>query len=368
MHRQRAGLTMVDRITETDLDKLVGMTFSADALANVTVTAVDGSITNTTSSPNQVVTYDGTTGTVGSQFLASSNARYIVVDASDSDDTLTIDAYVGSTLAAELDFTVIGLNGGGIGLSTMPVDSLITQSSNLSSLNGTVYLLGLDATGSSGQSLTFTPDTTYALIPSATVAYATSAHPTLTGTTGPEMLIATSGNDTITAGSGRTVIEGGSGTDTFYAGSGIDRIYAGSGDTTIWGGSGKDTLYGGSGETVMHAGTGQTTMVGGSGADTFAFAPGHTGGLLASTADVIEQLHTHYGDVIDLSAFDSELAAGSHLSFIGTAAFDGHAGEVRYSVSGSTVTIQGDMTGAKLADFTIVVHHSTGLIASNFIL
>jgi Ca2+-binding RTX toxin-like protein len=359
---------MVDTITQDELDKLVGMTFSATALTNLTVTAVDGSITNTSSSPNQVLTYGGLTATVGSEFLAISTLTYTVTSVSDSTDTLTLDAYIGSTLFSELDFTVVGLSGAGIALSTMPLASLVQDSSNLSSLNGSVFMLGTNAYGATKASLDFTPDAAYAFIPGAAVSYATTTKTTLTGTTGPQMLIGLSGNDTITAGSGRTIIDGGSGNDTLYAGSGVDVIYAGSGDTVIWGGSGKDTMHGGSGTTVMHAGTGQTIMQGGSGADTFVFSPGHTGGLTATSADIIEQLHTRFGDLIDLSAFDALLPAGQHLSFIGTAAFDGHAGEVRYSVSGSTLTLFGDMTGSKTASFEIVVNHSTGLIASNFIL
>jgi len=154
------------------------------------------------------------------------------------------------------------------------------------------------------------------------------------------------------------------------AGSGGDTIYGGTGNDTIYGGSGKDVLNAGSGTDVIHAGKGHAVMVSGSGADTFVFSPGHTGGLTASTADVIQHFRPGLGDRIDVSAFDAGLPAGGtgHLTFIGTAAFDGHAGELRYDVTSTGVTLWGDINGDGTADFSIVLTKVTSLVAGDFVL
>jgi hypothetical protein len=63
------------------------------------------------------------------------------------------------------------------------------------------------------------------------------------------------------------------------------------------------------------------------------------------------------------------LAGGpAHLDFIGTSPFDAHAGELRYDVTKTGVTLEGDLTGAGTADFMITVKNVTSLTAGNFIL
>jgi len=179
-----------------------------------------------------------------------------------------------------------------------------------------------------------------------------------------------SGNETITAGSGVTLIYAGPGTNVLTAGSGKDTIFGGGGHDTIIGGSGTDVLHGGSGTEVIHAGSGHSVLIGGDGTDTFIFAPGHTGGLAAATADIIQHFLPGQHDTIDLSAFDAGLpaSAGGHMAFIGTAAFDHHAGEVRYDVTATGVTLWGDINGDGVADFVITMTKITSLVASDFIL
>jgi hypothetical protein len=111
-------------------------------------------------------------------------------------------------------------------------------------------------------------------------------------------------------------------------------------------------------------------MTGGDGADTFVFALGNTGGSSPSTADVINDFSHTAGDHINLSLFDSHLPAGgpTHLTFIGTAAFDGHAGEVRYETVGQNLAIYGDIDGDGTADFCIVAKSISTLVASDFLL
>lgn len=360
-----------------NIDALVGMTFGPAAFANLSATLIDGSITNSASSPNEVLTYNGTIGTVGTAFFPMKTVSIKVVSVSDTDDSLTIDAFVGTTLVGEMNFTVVGFSANGIALAAMPLASLVTQSGNLPGLTGSLFELGFNAAGASGTSVNFGIGDTYNFIKGAGIHYATTANPVLHGGNGPQMLIGLSGNDTITAGWGATIIYGGPGTGVLTAGSGKDTIVAGSGNDTIYGGSGLDVLHGGAGTDVIYAGTGHAVMICGAGTDTFIFAPGHTGGVTAATADVIQHYLSGIGNTIDLSAFDPGLkpyavnepvGAGGHLTFIGTAAFDGHAGELRYDVTSTGVTLWGDINGDRVADFVITMTKVTSLNVHDFVL
>ncbi len=200
--------------------------------------------------------------------------------------------------------------------------------------------------------------------------YVTTANQVFQAGTGPQMIYGLSGNETITAGPNTDLIFGGPGNNVLIAGAGKDTIFGGSGTDRIVGGAGTDVLHGGSGTETIVAGSGHTVMIGGAGKDTMIFAPGHTGGLTADTADVIQHFLPGMGDTIDLTAFDGGLptSANGHLSFIGTAAFDGHAGEVRYDVTSTGVTVWGDLNGDKVADFVFTMTKIAALTASEFVL
>jgi len=360
-----------------NIDALVGVTFGSAAFANLSATLIDGSITNSASSPDEVVTYNGTIGTVGTAFFPMKTVSFKVVSVSDTDDSLTLDAFVGTSLVGTMNFTVVGFSAEGIALAAMPLASLVTQSGNLPGLTGSLFELGFNAAGANGTSLDFGIGGTYNFIKGAGIHYATTANPVLQGGNGPQMLFGLSGNDTITAGWGVTIIYGGPGNNVLTAGSGKDTIFGGGGNDLIYGGSGLDVLHGGAGTDRIYAGTGHAVMIGGAGADTFVFAPGHTGGLTAATADVIQHYLPGIGDTIDLSAFDAGLkayaahepvGANGHLTFIGTAAFDHHAGELRYDVTSTGVTLWGDINGDGVADFAITMTKITSLVAHDFVL
>lgn len=361
---------MMKTVKLGSLDALLGLTFGANAFVNETATAVNGSITNSATSPNQVLTYNGMTGTVGSAFLTMNTVSFQVAGISDTDNTLTLDAFVGKTLVGTMDFTVCGFSAAGISLVAMPLAALVSQSGDLPGLDGSLFVLGLNASGAKSQTVAFGISNSYHFIPGAQVHYATTASPILKGGTGTQMLIGLSGNDTITAGNGTTIIHGGPGNDVLIAGSGADTIFGGAGKDTIYGGSGNDTLHAGSGTDTLYAGTGHAVMIAGGGTDSFVFSPGHTGGLTAATADVIQQFHPAVGDKIDLSAFDAGLPTGGtgHLTFIGTAAFGDHPGEVRYDVTNTGITVWGDVNGDGTADFCITLTKLASLTASAFIL
>jgi len=124
---------------------------------------------------------------------------------------------------------------------------------------------------------------------------------------------------------------------------GIFKVYGGAGADTIKGGAGGDTLYGADGADVL---------TGGAGNDTFLY-------MNASNSTNAARDHIMdfaVGDVIDLHAIDA-IPGGTDDAFtwIGNAAFGGHAGELRSIVGGSDWLVQADLDGDGSADFEILV-------------
>jgi len=92
-------------------------------------------------------------------------------------------------------------------------------------------------------------------------------------------------------------------------------------------------------------------MVGGGGKDLFHFERGDFDSNVTASADRIVDFTQ--GDRIDLSSLAHAVAGYAGLSFIGSAAFDGMAGQIHsFSEDGNTY-IAGDLNGDKVADFMI---------------
>ena len=99
------------------------------------------------------------------------------------------------------------------------------------------------------------------------------------------------------------------------------------------------------------------------------FRDGDFGGAPTSTADRITDF-THGEDHIRLNFVDADTTVGGDQSFafMGTAAFDGHAGELRYEeISGNTY-ISGDTNGDGHADFMIRVDGLHTVTSTDFVL
>lgn len=119
------------------------------------------------------------------------------------------------------------------------------------------------------------------------------------------------------------------------------------GNDTLKGGGGSDTLIGGNGNDILVGGAGQDTMTDGNGNDTYGYFA--TSESAAGVNKDILLDFTRGFDKIDLSAIDANIsvaAAGNQaFNFIGTAAFSGAAGEVRYVDTGNNITVQVDRQG-----------------------
>ncbi|HEY0013608.1 MAG TPA: calcium-binding protein [Allosphingosinicella sp.] len=244
----------------------------------------------------------------------------------------------------------------------------------------------------------------------------------LYGAGGNDSLYGGTGGDLLSGGAGDDYMEGGSGDDVYIVDSasdsvveasaeGIDHVYAtlstytlganvenltwnGSGaftgtgnalDNAIWGGGsddvldggdgndtlrgqgGDDTLIGGNGDDLLIGASGADTMTGGAGADTFRIGYYESGTF--TDADTIADFAAGT-DKIDVSGWDANTSAGGDqaFTFVGTAAFSGAAGELRYYDDGVNTYVLGDINGDSFADFEIVLNGVVAPTASDFIL
>jgi Ca2+-binding RTX toxin-like protein len=143
--------------------------------------------------------------------------------------------------------------------------------------------------------------------------------------------------------------------DNATGGSGNDTITGNAAANVLKGGAGNDTLSGGGGNDTLIGGPGVDILTGGDGADTFVYAAGDSSAAVGQHDRITD--FTPGVDHIDLSSMDAITAtpAKDGFHFIGTAAFDGAAGELNYyydSSRGETV-LQGDTNGDGVADFAI---------------
>ena len=169
------------------------------------------------------------------------------------------------------------------------------------------------------------------------------------------------GANVLTGDGVANVLTGGDGKDTLSGQAGADTLNGGLGDDILLGGTGDDTLNGGEGIDRLTGGIGKDTMIGGLGADVFIFGPADFSGITSGTADFLGDFNRASGDRIDLALIDAKTAttANEAFTFIGTAAFSGVAGELRYFTYGvgiggsSERLVLGDTNGDKTADFAI---------------
>jgi len=225
----------------------------------------------------------------------------------------------------------------------------------------------------------------------------TDSNDTLTGGAGDDKLYGKGGNDILTGAAGRDDLSGGTGIDTASYASAkaaviADLMYASkntgdaSGDSyssiehltgssyadslrgndaanTIQGKAGNDTLYGRGGNDKLIGGAGKDILYGGSGADTFDF--NSIKESLPGSPDTIKDF-VRGSDRIDLRSIDANtrISGDQAFSFIGSKAFTGSAGQLKFS-SG---ILSGDVNGDKLADFQVNVSGLSALAKTDFYL
>ena len=225
----------------------------------------------------------------------------------------------------------------------------------------------------------------------------------LSGLAGNDTLSGLAGNDTLEGGNGNDVLRGGAGADHLVGGSGIDLamysessapvtidiaagtghggnaegdvlsgiegVYGSSRNDVLTGGATANTLIGNPGDDVIDGRGGKDLLGGGTGADRFVFDSVAHSAVGANADRIIDFSHAE-GDKIDLRPIDANTGTSGNqaFSFIGTAAFSHHAGELHTAISGGITTVSGDVNGDGKADFDIVLTGAIHLVAGDFFL
>ncbi len=258
----------------------------------------------------------------------------------------------------------------------------------------------------------------------ANVLTGTAFNDNLHGNNGNDHLIAGDFHDVLDGGRGNDIMEGGAGSDLYYVDStgdsvveaadgGNDAVYStisyvlgatvenlsllgtndlsgtgndvnntlngNAGDNILSGlggmdyldgGAGRDTLNGGADADWLIGGAGRDQLSGGGGGDYFNFDEGHFDGMTTNTCDRILDFSQVEGDRIRLEDMDANTVLGGEqaFSFIGSAAFHGVAGELRYFQSSGNTFVQGDLNGDGAADFMIRLDGVHTLTGNDFML
>jgi chitinase len=226
--------------------------------------------------------------------------------------------------------------------------------------------------GSTGVATIVNDDTIHEVI------YGTSSSETLHGNDGNDTIFGRGGNDKLYGDLGNDILIGGTGADRLDGSSGLDRAsYADAtkgvqasllspaantgdalGDTyfaieNLTGSKFADKLTGNTGNNLMTGGVGADQMTGGGGADKFVYASLSESTVASSGRDSIYDFTSN--DRLDLRLLDAntKVAGNQAFSFIGTAAFSGSAGQLRYDKAASDTYVYADVNGDKTADFSI---------------
>lgn len=237
---------------------------------------------------------------------------------------------------------------------------------------------------------------------------------TLSGAGGNDSLFGGSGNDELNGGAGADLLTGGEGTDVLSGGAGgdtyvikdtvdtvieaagggydvvrayVDHVLAanverldlmepavsGTGNdlaNTLNGNTLANVLNGMAGADTLMGAEGADSLTGGSGADRFVFRLGDSGvdGDPGSRDVVMDFVHGE--DRLDLRQIDANIStmADEAFSFIGTGAFSGASGQLRYEAFAGGVTVLADLNGDMVADFSFNLLDQTKLIAGDFML
>ncbi|WP_018237118.1 M10 family metallopeptidase C-terminal domain-containing protein [Ensifer sp. BR816] len=179
-----------------------------------------------------------------------------------------------------------------------------------------------------------------------------------------------SAGDAIVGNQAANKLWGNSGNDTLSGETGNDLLYGGTGNDRLYGGNGNDALYGESSNDLLYGGGGADKLTGGSGSDTFQFKALTESNVASTGRDTIYDFLASESDRIDLSAIDANttVTGDQAFTFVGTAAFSGKKGELRYDRASSDTYIYGDVNGDKKADFAIHLDDAVTLQKGYFVL
>ncbi|MCY7369897.1 MAG: tandem-95 repeat protein, partial [Polaromonas sp.] len=142
-------------------------------------------------------------------------------------------------------------------------------------------------------------------------------------------------------------------------------------DDQIFGLASNDVIRGFNGNDRIVGGGGRDTLTGGAGADTFVLAVLADSLAGAGRRDIITDF-TVGVDKLDFSGLDANTLAGQAgdqaFTLIGTSAFGGVAGQLRYTIAGGITLVEGDVNGDALADFQVQLNGNKPITAADVIM
>jgi Ca2+-binding RTX toxin-like protein len=353
----------VATLTATDLDGdsiAFSIAGGADA-ARFTIDATTG-VLSFASSPN----YEAPTDADGN------NVYDVVVAASDGDLVDTQDIAV--TVSNVNEAPVISSNGGGSNASvTVNENSTVVTSVTSTDPDGTARTYAIAGGADAAR---FTIDATTGVL-----SFASSPNyeaPTdADGNNVYDVVVAASDGDlvdtqdiavSIANEADGISLTGTGGGNTLTGTVAEDTIRGLGGNDELTGGAGADMLDGGTGSDTLDGGTGTDTLFGGAGADRFVVTSPADSAV--ATPDVIADFSRSEKDRILLSDIDANSGIGGDqkFSFIGTTAFGGVAGQLRYEQMNGNTHVMADVNGDGEADFLIQVTGVVGFTPGDFLL
>ena len=160
------------------------------------------------------------------------------------------------------------------------------------------------------------------------------------GGDGRDRLLGHGGADRLWGGEEADSLEGGGAGDWLMGENGYDTLKGQAGDDRLYGGDGGDHLYGGGGNDWLEGGDGADILQGGAGADVF---------VLTSATWGMDR-------ILDFTPGEDHLKLSAAMTWIGTEAFSGQAGEVRWN--GQATWLEADRNGDGVLDWRAQLYNS----------
>jgi Ca2+-binding RTX toxin-like protein len=137
-----------------------------------------------------------------------------------------------------------------------------------------------------------------------------------------------------------------------------------------WYGTAGDDTYAAGPDGEWLNGAGADTLWGGTGADRFAYSYAWGGESTAGARDVIRDFEDGIDrlDLADIDPWKDDTYVDDACHFVGTGAFDGLRGAVRYGHAGGQTIVQVDVTGDTVTDIEVALDGVFALTAADFIL
>lgn len=268
------------------------------------------------------------------------------------------------------------------GTTVTVTDGAATLGSALADAGGTwtltlaltegVHALGARATDVAGNISATTPVQTVTMGTAGDDVLGTAGADRAVGGAGDDLYLVDEAGDVVVEvpGEGSDIVQASVGY-TLPAASAIEFLLAvGAAGLALGGNERSNTISGGTGADTLSGGGGGDRLIGGAGIDIFRYTALSDSQDTAGQRDAIFDFDEAAGEKLDLSALDADalLAGDQAFAFLGSGAFTGAAGQVRFAAAGANTAVTADVNGDLNADFTVLLAGSHALGAGNFVL